>query len=80
MLVAKHVGFTPGRLHFHFGDAHVYLLHKYQLLRQIHERRGSQIVPLANLNSAADLFAFKPEHFTMERYDYDKSIKYELFV
>jgi thymidylate synthase len=80
MLVAKSVGLLPGRLHFHFGDAHIYCLHEHQLHHQVYERHGSQLSSLVSLNNTADLFAFKPEHFTMERYNYDNAIKYELFV
>jgi thymidylate synthase len=77
MLVASEVDMVPGRLHFQFGDAHIYEAHiegmKQQLLR-----KGSEHLPHGILSKNAKLFHFDPAQFTISNYHPLEAIKYVL--
>lgn len=78
MLVAKQTGYQAGRLHFHFGDAHIYEAHAAELQTQAN-RICTNDLPLVELAADADLFSFNPKQFTLTDYYPQEAIKYELF-
>lgn len=78
MLVAKELDLVPGRLHFHFGDAHIYCAHLDGMREQLKRSQPTDIAPRGHLLKGANLFEFKPSQF--ELYDYNplEAINYVL--
>jgi thymidylate synthase len=77
MLVANEVGMSSGRLHFQFGDAHIYEAHVSGMREQL-SRRGSDFLPRGVLRKDVSLFDFKPEQFMLQNYQPLEAIKYVL--
>lgn len=77
MLVASEVDMVPGRLHFQFGDAHIYEAHIDGMREQL-SRRGSEHFPRGALHKDAKLFHFDPAQFTISNYHPLEVIKYVL--
>lgn len=77
MLVAKEVNLVPGRLHFQFGDAHIYEAHLEGMKKQL-QRKGSVVYPRGILSKNASLFDFQPAQFTITNYEPLEPISYEL--
>jgi thymidylate synthase len=74
MMVAQVTGLALGDFVHTFGDTHLYLNHLEQAREQL--SRTPRALPLMKLNPAVtDLFAFKYEDFTLERYDPHPAIK-----
>ncbi|MGF1465494.1 MAG: thymidylate synthase [Sandaracinaceae bacterium] len=68
MMVAQCTGLAPGDFVHTFGDAHLYLNHLEQVDLQL--ARDPRPLPTVRLDpSVRDLFAFGPEHVTLEGYD-----------
>ena len=77
MLIAKATGLVPGRLHFQFGDAHIYEAHLDGVQEQL-RRHNLTAVPKGQLSAEADIFKFKPEHFSLTSYTPMEPINYVL--
>jgi len=73
MMVAQVVGLKPGEFVHSFGDAHLYLNH----LDQAREQLTRTPLPFPTMEMAAhtDLFAFRPEDFTLVGYEAHPHIK-----
>lgn len=77
-LVAQQTGYRVGRLIFMFGDTHIYVRHSEAAMRQV-ERTPLQL-PSYWLSPEATLDNFEPKHITLEDYQHDEPIKYELLT
>ncbi|MDB5905317.1 MAG: thymidylate synthase [Betaproteobacteria bacterium] len=74
MMVAQVTNLKLGDFVHTFGDTHLYLNHLEQAREQL--SRTPRALPVMKLNPAVtDLFAFKYEDFTLERYDPHPAIK-----
>jgi thymidylate synthase len=74
MMVAQVTGLALGDFVHTFGDTHLYLNHLEQAREQL--SRAPRALPVMKLNPAVtDLYAFKYEDFTLERYDPHPAIK-----
>jgi thymidylate synthase len=78
MLVANHTGYRAGRLHFQFGDAHIYQPHLKKLGEQIERVNPDKCAPRAVLDKHVNLFDFHPVHFLLTQYNPMEAIKYVL--
>ena len=68
MMIAQVTGLEPGEFILTFGDAHLYADHFDQARLQL--ERQPRPLPAMRLNpDIDDLFAFRYEDFTLERYD-----------
>lgn len=65
-LLCKEVGYRPGSLHFHFGDAHIYRNH-FQAVDLVLQRKPYP-APTLHLAPDAGLFNFKAEMATLLNY------------
>lgn len=79
MLVAKELDLVPGRLHFHFGDAHIYCAHLDGMWEQLMRSQTTDLAPKGRLLKGANLFEFKPSQFELYDYIPMEAINYELF-
>ena len=67
LMVAQVSGLVPGDFIHTFGDAHIYMNHREQVLEQL--SRTPYSLPTMRLNpTVRDLFAFRFEDFTLENY------------
>ena len=67
MMVAQVIGLAPGDFIHTFGDAHIYMNHREQVLEQL--SRTPHPLPVMRINPTVnDLFAFRFEDFTLENY------------
>jgi thymidylate synthase len=74
MMVAQVTNLKLGDFVHTFGDTHLYLNHLEQAREQL--SRAPRALPVMKLNPAVtDLYAFKYEDFTLERYDPHPAIK-----
>ncbi len=74
MMVAQVTGLKPGELVWTGGDCHLYSNHLEQTQLQL--SREPRALPQMKINPAVkDLFAFKPEDFTLVGYDPHSHIK-----
>ncbi len=74
LMVAQVRGLEPGEFVHTFGDAHLYLNHLDQAREQL--EREPRPRPVMRLNpEVQDLFAFRYEDFTLERYDPHPAIR-----
>lgn len=74
MAVAQVTGYKTGKLIHNFSDAHIY----ENQLPAVEEMLGREPRPLPTMKidqSVTDLFAFRPEHFTITDYDPHPAIK-----
>ena len=78
MLVAKEVDLIPGKLHFHFGDAHIYCEHLDGMREQLQRHPANDHAPTAKLLKGAQLFDFKPSQFELSDYYPMEAINYVL--
>jgi thymidylate synthase len=79
LMVAQVSGLAPGELILTLGDAHLYLNRLEQAREQL--ARAPRAFPGLRLNPEVDdLFAFRYEDFTLERYDPHPSIKAPIAV
>lgn len=79
MMIAQATGLEAGEFVHTFGDAHLYKNHLDQARLQL--TRDPRPRPRMKLNPAVtDLFAFRPEDFTLEGYDPHPHIKAEVSV
>jgi thymidylate synthase len=73
-MIAQVSGLEVGELVHTFGDAHIYLNHVVQVRTQL--GRTARPLPRVTLDpSVRDLFAFGPEHVTLEGYQPHPRIK-----
>jgi thymidylate synthase len=74
LMVAQVCGLEPGEFVHTFGDVHIYRNHLEQVALQL--SRTPRPLPVMKLDPAVkDLFAFRYEDFTLERYDPHPAIK-----
>jgi thymidylate synthase len=74
LMVAQVSGLEPGEFVHTFGDTHLYLNHLDQAREQLEREPRPQ--PVMRLNpEVRDLFAFRYEDFTLERYDPHPAIR-----
>ena len=74
MMMAQVCGLKPGDFVHTLGDAHIYLNHLEQVDLQL--SREPRALPRMRLNpEVKDLFAFRYEDFSLERYDPHPAIK-----
>jgi thymidylate synthase len=74
LMVAQVCDLEPGEFVHTFGDTHLYLNHLDQAREQL--EREPRRLPVMRLNPRVrDLFAFRYEDFTLERYDPHPAIK-----
>jgi thymidylate synthase len=74
LMVAQVCALEPGEFVHTFGDTHLYLNHLEQAREQL--QREPRPLPVMRLNpEARDLFAFRYEDFTLERYDPHPAIR-----
>jgi thymidylate synthase len=67
LMVAQVSGLVPGDFIHTFGDAHIYMNHREQVLEQL--SRTPYSLPTMRLNpTVRDLFAFRFEDFTLANY------------
>jgi thymidylate synthase len=67
LMVAQVSGLAPGDFIHTFGDAHIYMNHREQVIEQL--SRTPYSLPTMRLNpTVKDLFAFRFEDFTLENY------------
>ncbi|MDE0812665.1 MAG: thymidylate synthase [Alphaproteobacteria bacterium] len=67
LMVAQVSGLAPGDFIHTFGDAHIYMNHREQVIEQL--SRTPYSLPTMRLNpTVRDLFAFRFEDFTLENY------------
>lgn len=67
MMMAQVTGLAPGDFIHTFGDAHIYMNHREQVLEQLSRTPFS--LPVMRINPTVnDLFAFRFEDFTLENY------------
>jgi thymidylate synthase len=79
MMVAQVCGLGPGEFIHTLGDAHLYLNHLDQARLQL--ARSPRPLPAVRINPAVtDVFAFRYEDFTVERYDPHPHIKAKVAV
>jgi thymidylate synthase len=79
LMVAQVTGLKPGEFVHTLGDAHLYLNHLEQTRLQL--SRAPLPLPKMTLNPAVtDLFAFRYEDFSLERYNPYPHIKAEVAV
>ena len=78
MLVAEELDLVPGRLHFHFGDAHIYCEHLDGMREQLRRVDRTNVAPRGRLKPSASLFDFKPSHFEIFNYEPMEAISYVL--
>lgn len=79
MMVAQVCDLKVGEFVHTFGDAHIYRNHFEQVKLQL--SRTPLALPQMTLDpSVRDLFAFKPEHFTLDGYASYPAIKAEISV
>ena len=79
MMMAQVSGLEPGEFIHTFGDAHLYLNHIEQARLQL--SRAPRALPRMRLNPAVrDIFGFRYEDFTLERYEPHPHIKAEVAV
>ncbi|HEX5092829.1 MAG TPA: thymidylate synthase [Burkholderiales bacterium] len=79
LMVAQVCGLRPGEFILTLGDAHLYLNHLEQAREQL--ARTPRDFPRMKLNAEVrDLFAFRYEDFTLERYDPHPAIKAPIAV
>jgi len=77
MLIARATNYDTGRLHFQFGDAHIYDAHLEQLRHQLRSF-GSIYVPQMTLSATTDILAPSTSDFVLSNYFPLEAIKYEL--
>ena len=74
LMVAQVSGLEPGEFVHTFGDTHLYLNHLDQAREQLEREPRPQ--PVMRLNpEVRDLFAFRYDDFTLERYDPHPAIR-----
>lgn len=78
MLVAKETDLRPGRLHFQFGDAHIYCAHLDGMREQLKRSQPNDHAPKGHLLKGATLFDFKPAQFEIHEYYPMEAINYVL--
>jgi thymidylate synthase len=79
MMVAQVSGFKPGDFVLTLGDAHLYANHFEQAREQL--KRTPKPLPVMWIDpSVADLFKFRFEHFRLENYVADASIRAPIAV
>jgi thymidylate synthase len=79
LIMAQVTGLKPGEFVHTLGDAHLYLNHLEQTRLQL--SRAPLPLPKMTLNPAVtDLFAFRYEDFSLERYNPYPHIKAEVAV
>jgi thymidylate synthase len=79
LMIAQVADLAPGEFVLTLGDAHLYLNHLEQAREQI--ARVPRPFPHMRLNPAVrDLFQFRYEDFTLERYDPHPAIKAPIAV
>jgi thymidylate synthase len=79
MMVAQATGLKPGEFVHTFGDAHLYLNHLEQAREQL--TRTPFPLPVMRIDPAVrDLFGFRYEDFTLERYQAHPHIKAKVAV
>ena len=79
LMLAQVCGLSPGEFIHSFGDVHLYLNHERQARLQL--EREPRALPSMRLNpDVRDLFAFKPQDFTLTGYDPYPSIKAPIAV
>ena len=79
LMVAQVTGLAPGEFIHTFGDAHLYSNHLEQARLQL--SRPPRALPTMRLAPGAkDLFAFRYEDFTLERYEPHPHIKAKVAV
>jgi thymidylate synthase len=79
LMLAQVCGLSPGELIHSFGDVHLYLNHERQARLQL--EREPRALPSMRLNpDVHDLFAFKPQDFTLTGYDPYPGIKAPIAV
>jgi len=79
MMVAQVTGYKPGDFIHTLGDAHLYLNHLEQARLQL--SRAPRRLPTVRINPAVkDIFGFRYEDFTIEKYDPHPHIKAEVAV
>ncbi len=76
-MIAQECGLTPGIFTHTIGDAHIYVNHIDGLLLQM-SRKGHPLPTLKLAHKPFDQIKF--EDFTIENYQYDKFIKFEVAV
>lgn len=76
-MIAKETGLTPGIFTHTIGDAHIYVNHIDGLLTQM-QRQGHSLPKLKIADKPFD--QLKYEDFTLENYQYDPFIKFEVAV
>jgi thymidylate synthase len=77
MMIAQETNLTPGIFTHTIGDAHVYVNHIDGLLTQL-QRQGHALPTLKIANKPFD--DLKYEDFTLENYQSDPFIKFEVAV
>jgi thymidylate synthase len=79
LMIAQVCGLRPGEFVLTLGDAHLYLNHLEQAREQL--GRTPRDLPRMTLNpDVRDLFAFRYEDFTLQRYDPHPAIKAPIAV
>ncbi len=79
MMIAQVCDLQVGEFIHSFGDLHVYRNHFDQVQEQL--SRKPRPLPKMTLDSSVrDLFAFKPEHFTLDGYEPHPAIRAEVSV
>jgi len=67
-MMAQQLGYYPGKLHFSFGDTHIYLNHKKQVAEML-SRDDKPLPRLKIKRKPASIFEYTPEDFEFEGYD-----------
>jgi thymidylate synthase len=79
LMMAQVTGLKAGEFIHTFGDAHLYLNHLEQAQLQL--SRAPRALPRMQINpDVKDIFAFRYEDFTIEKYDPHPHIKAEVAV
>jgi len=76
-IIAKLCGYEPGDFIHNYGDAHIYANHYEQVKEQI-SREPKPFPTLKISDDAKDIDSFRPEHVTLENYDFHPAIKGEM--
>lgn len=85
IILAQQCGYTPGLVKMMLGDTHIYENHVTQTLdylRQLKQLVSHGPVPIVNyaIDRTATVSNFKPEMFTIDKYEPMPNIKFELNV
>jgi thymidylate synthase len=78
VVATAQTGLRAGRLHFHFGDAHIYTGHVYDLQKQL-KREPLDTYPRYAVMRGTTIDNFKADSIEISNYSPMDAIKYELY-